>query len=74
MLYLHVHNSATKIFSVLLNSASRKYPRGSVAKLVDVSKMCRSVKSWIKETFFFFPPRVHNAVFFFCGEHWEALR
>lgn len=32
-----------------------------MAKLLDVSKMCRSVKSWIKEL----PPpisRVHNAV------------
>lgn len=44
MLYLHAHNTATKTFSVLLNSGSKKYPRGSVAKLLDVSKMCRSVK------------------------------
>lgn len=27
MSYFHAHNSATKIFSVLLNSAPRKYPR-----------------------------------------------
>lgn len=52
MFYLHAHNSTTKAFSVLLNSASRKYPRGSVAKLVDISKICRSVKSWIRGTFF----------------------
>lgn len=42
-------------------------PGGAVAKLLDVSKMCRSVKSWIKETFFFFITRVHNVLclFFF---------
>lgn len=50
MLYLHAHNSVT--ISVLLNSASRKYPMGSVAKLLNVSKMCRSAKLFCLFVFF----------------------
>lgn len=74
---LHAHSNATKTFSVLLNSASRKYPRGSVAKLLDVSKICRSVNSGSQNTSPLPPTRPSFLGFImkvFCGEHCKALR